>query len=426
MTEEKKDSLGGQGSFLSAHEEVLRILNQKKGNPEVVPEMRRSPEAPQEVENPNVEAKEVLEPMPPPEVTPKVVTPKVEQKAVPPKKKEPVIRPIAKPVVVEKPKPIIVPMSEPEKPRRVDKPEVKPIPEPKGVKPSNSRNEPPSSLKKSHVLIALVVVGLCAGIYLNQLSKSKQRDVALENKTMESQGESPDANIPLPFDPAVLPAPIRVLSDELGKGLYAYWAFDETEQGVLVDSSGRGRNGTLLHGLSFSKNAVSGIRGSALQFDGVDDGIKFPSVPVEHAITVSVWARIGQASPYEHMISNHPGWFLSLNQGSIRFAVQVEGKNTKENEATVSFSKINILGLGWHHYVGVYDGAVLYAYLDGKLASTKPLSGKIKKGDGSRIGRYWRSQGTRYQWTGAIDEVRIYNRALSAGEVAELHQWSAL
>ncbi len=73
----------------------------------------------------------------------------------------------------------------------------------------------------------------------------------------------------------------------------------------------------------------------------------------------------------------------------------------------------------WHHIVGVYDGQKLCLYIDGQLNASKDAAGEIIAGD------YPVYIGENPEWpmcsfTGCIDDVAIYNHALSAAEVAEL------
>lgn len=234
---------------------------------------------------------------------------------------------------------------------------------------------------------------------INKPSSRKHRPVAVMVGVRKREGE-------------------QRVAEDLKRGLVAHWDFDEKGGDELIDHSGFGRNGVLLNELSLLNDRVSGVKGTALRFDGIDDGVGFPSISVADSITVSVWGKIDPPLLAGHLVSNHPGWFLSgYVDGHMRFVVQ-----TERSEVSVVFAEAEFLGEGWHHYVGVYDGRSVDTYLDGKLSNTAPLTGAIKRGKGSRIGRYWSGSTPKYQWKGAIDEVRIYDRALTPEEVVELNQ----
>jgi hypothetical protein len=73
----------------------------------------------------------------------------------------------------------------------------------------------------------------------------------------------------------------------------------------------------------------------------------------------------------------------------------------------------------WHHVGAVYDGATFYLYVDGELDSSEESTGNITVSSYPLyIGN--NSQNTDREWTGLIDEVVIYNRALSVGEIRYL------
>src|SRR5205823_7816810 len=70
----------------------------------------------------------------------------------------------------------------------------------------------------------------------------------------------------------------------------------------------------------------------------------------------------------------------------------------------------------WQHVAGTYDGTTARIYVNGQLAASVPFSGNIGDSSTWRIGAYGSSVFGAFG--GTLDEVRIYNRALSAGEVA--------
>jgi hypothetical protein len=73
---------------------------------------------------------------------------------------------------------------------------------------------------------------------------------------------------------------------------------------------------------------------------------------------------------------------------------------------------------GWHLVTGTYDGATARLYVDGTLVASETFTAPPNTSFPLYIGRYYGAGG--YNWSGGIDEVRLYNRALTAAEVAAL------
>ena len=80
-----------------------------------------------------------------------------------------------------------------------------------------------------------------------------------------------------------------------------------------------------------------------------------------------------------------------------------------------------IIGV-WEHRIGVWDGKMVKFYVDGKLAASNAgLAGPMDNipGGNIQIGTGWQINGP--YWSGQMDDIRIYNRALSAGEIKALY-----
>ena len=209
----------------------------------------------------------------------------------------------------------------------------------------------------------------------------------------------------------------------LGEGLVAHWTFDQTEGPTLEDDSGASRHGTI-SGATFRPD---GRFGSALHFRHGD------SVTVENFPdamqnwSVSAWLRIGpedaQNDAFETVISTEVmqrgGWQLQTRDRSAKiywtFAYWIgPGANWAHHEC-VCFE----LGR-WSHATVVVDGSNdrLSFYVDGKLDKAELLPAPIRPGSPSLYMGKWMEPGRLF--AGSIDDVAIYNRALSATEVAEL------
>ncbi len=195
-----------------------------------------------------------------------------------------------------------------------------------------------------------------------------------------------------------------------GSGLIAYYSFDD---GTAVDSSGGGVNGTI-----FGATATPGKINGALLFDGVDDYVSTPSSPLPNQFTFSVWARkdgAGPNDPQNIIISQYNNVIASCStSGKVDFEVNIN-----------AVGGLHIYGGAcpatgtWAHYAGTYDGTTAKLYLNGTFVGSLPVTGAIWSNYLSFvIGRY---SGGGYNFKGAIDDVRVYNRALDASEIAQLY-----
>ena len=151
------------------------------------------------------------------------------------------------------------------------------------------------------------------------------------------------------------------------------------------------------------------------------------------ALTVSVWfnatslTRVagggGGGNPRlvanSHTDVDAKGFQLMFNSGGASGFFDV-GNGTAEGRA--SWSQQLVEGT-WYHYVGVYNGATVTAYLNGvQVASTAFAGGAIAAGTGPDINIARNPTYTGDYFTGAIYDARIYEQALSAAQVLALYQ----
>jgi len=215
-------------------------------------------------------------------------------------------------------------------------------------------------------------------------------------------------------------APAVVVPADPGTAsLQAYYPMD----GSVNDSSGHGYNGTIVGNQTFA-DAPSG-RGKAIQLDGTDDYAELPIgtlVSTLGSTTVAAWVNFSNAGTgWERVFDFGTGttnyMFLATRQstsGPLTFGIMATAVAEKR------FVGPQTLGTGWHHVAVVIDSAtmVVTVYVDGTgVASdtTTVLPKDLGKTTQNWLGRsQFSSDG---YFGGLLDEVRIYNRALSAGEV---------
>jgi len=196
--------------------------------------------------------------------------------------------------------------------------------------------------------------------------------------------------------------------------LVGYWKFDEGSGTTAYDSSGNGLDGTL----NGDPQWVEGQIGGALDFDG-DDSVEIPHSPIlsiTDEITISAWTYMRANASGELAIVSKGGWAandlpyeLTETPGGVIFWQFYDdgGRDTCSPDSPPVEE--------WHHIAATYDGQIFKCYIDGELAEEWAYAGTMPENTASvTIGQ--RSRGGTY-FNGMIDEVAIYDRALSEEEI---------
>jgi prepilin-type N-terminal cleavage/methylation domain-containing protein len=213
-------------------------------------------------------------------------------------------------------------------------------------------------------------------------------------------------------------------------GLVGYWSFDEGTSTIAYDLSGYGNNGTL-NNFNFTATSgwTTGKIGKALIFDGVDDWVRVPNSPsldINKNISVFAWVNRSRIVDWERVLGkyyysggNTGSWELDLGQGYLRCLFNINGTWIYANAPAGTNNATST----WYFVGCVYDGSKLYNYVNGELKATSIASGNMTTTTYPlAIGAT--SNGTAIQNViqGIIDELRIYNRALSASEIKVLYE----
>jgi hypothetical protein len=206
-------------------------------------------------------------------------------------------------------------------------------------------------------------------------------------------------------------------------GLVAYWSMDEGTGDAVSDASGNGNDGT-----RYGPAWISGQRGSALDFDGTDDYVEVAdddTLDLTSGATVMAWVRVSSATGDHQIIAAK--WYEGESgcpPCSYVFEFQPAGVTPQFVTYTTVGRQDAISGvtvdLGeWAFLAGTYDGSVARIYVNGVPTGEIGQSGSIQIGAQPLLMGAHAASWDRNWLEGAIDEVRIFNRALTAQEIQQ-------
>ena len=207
----------------------------------------------------------------------------------------------------------------------------------------------------------------------------------------------------------------------LSQGLVGYWSFGEGAGGKTQDLSGNGNHGILTNIVQGATSGWAGGKfGRALNFDGVDDYVQTELAPSGYtAITMAAWVNLSAVGFYSMVLSSGtnadgvPEMRFFSDSGRMEIANRVNNVSVRDT--------VNVSGTGWHHFVGVANGTTLTLYKDGALVGSSTIAHNMNSSSPFRFARRSNDEGGTYFPNASLDEVRIYNRVLSADEVRQLY-----
>jgi hypothetical protein len=226
----------------------------------------------------------------------------------------------------------------------------------------------------------------------------------------------------------------------LEDGLVGHWTFDGPDVDLgqdtaeIIDRSGQGNTGDWL---SHASTTVPGRIGQAIEFDGADDFVDIVDsatlriAGTSDSFTVSAWVYRDVSSTIDHIVgtendvnTSSQGWVLQRESSNNRYRFRTSDGTTNTQSSTPidsgAFQK-------WQNVVGVVDRTSnkQSIYMDGVLYSSDDITGdgSFEKNFGVEIGMV--EGNTTRAWPGNIDDVRIYNRALTADEITRLYKLGA-
>jgi hypothetical protein len=225
--------------------------------------------------------------------------------------------------------------------------------------------------------------------------------------------------------PAQAVAVTATYKDDTGPGpagLVGHWKLDESSGTTAADSSGLGNDGTLVNCTPTLWAPTGGQTDGALGFDGGDDyadcGSSASLMPA--AFTIAFWVKADEVR-IQVPVDKFPtgsgyGWSVKLrDNGAVWFNIGSEGGGAMGYWGPAGEYTANT----WYHLAGSYDGAVIAFYIDGVQVHTENATPTL---DATAIPLIFGTSNKtpKEYFKGQLDDVRLYNRALSAAEVVDV------
>jgi len=206
-------------------------------------------------------------------------------------------------------------------------------------------------------------------------------------------------------------------------GLVGQWKFDEGAGTIAFDSSGLGNDGTL----GGDPQWVAGYLDGALEFDGTGDEVSVPysaTLNPQDSFTVSVWANVATGGTGHRAViscrddSPQRGYIIYATPGDTwQFWVGVGTEEVTWNSVQGPSVRLD----EWVHLVAVYSEGTQQFYVDGVFAAEESATVNVNSTQELLIGAGANEAANHnYLFVGKIDDVRLYDRALSYGEAAWL------
>jgi hypothetical protein len=213
-------------------------------------------------------------------------------------------------------------------------------------------------------------------------------------------------------------------------GLVLQWKLDETSGTVASDTSGSGFDGTYggATGMPATASSVPAMQfpdPGSRQFTGSSrHEVRLANMDTSlrrtNDITISAWFRTTQitdSNGYAEIFSLGDGCILYIGRNEVGFFKRVAPGDYRDSTASMT----GHLDGRWHHLAGVTTTAAMTLYFDGKPAVTVAQGGSVTYPSSPAV-LVGRDFDPMYGWyfDGFIDDVRAYDRALSATEITKL------
>ena len=203
-----------------------------------------------------------------------------------------------------------------------------------------------------------------------------------------------------------------VHAQDITTGLIGHWKFDEGSGTTAADSSGNNNTGTLTNGPTWTTGKI----GNAINLDGTDDSVSVPSsgsLTIPSDITTSAWIYKSSNSGNDEIMRSGSEHRFKTNGDEIEWTYA----GGDDYHIT---SNVNLQVNRWYHVVSVFNNTAntVVIYVDSVAALTKTENQSATFTGPLYIGKEISAASF---FHGRMDDLRLYNRALSASEIQTIY-----
>jgi len=251
------------------------------------------------------------------------------------------------------------------------------------------------------MLIVIAILGLLAAITIVNIQSSRERAriaAILEFSTSIYHG--------------------------LGDGLVGYWSFDDEGNLVTKDLSGYGNDCNLfsIYGnpLPSYGDGIPVGSSMAIKFNGFQylDCGNDSSFDITDKITIEAWVyaeEFNESLGWNHIISKADGYNLDYQMELYWGQPHFEIHNGLRSYTVTAPDSLTLKK--WYHLAGTYNGSEMNLYINGESAISDFVIGPIRHTENAILAMGRMGSANNFYFVGSIDEVRLYNRAFTVGEI---------
>jgi len=223
------------------------------------------------------------------------------------------------------------------------------------------------------------------------------------------------------------------VNNSIPSNLVAHWPFDEGNGTTTADISGNDHTATLINGPVWT----TGKTGNAINFDGSNDLVNAGNFDVTgNQLTLTAWMNADQfthlssrdsriiAKTTDTAVQAHYWMLSTIKRGKtdtrLRFRLKT-GTSPNSGTTTLIASSGNLATNSWIHVAAVYDGVTMTLYKDGLAVGSTEKSGNIATNSAVVVAIANNPPGGgSVPFDGTLDDIRVYDRALSAQDIQAL------
>lgn len=198
--------------------------------------------------------------------------------------------------------------------------------------------------------------------------------------------------------------------------LEGWWKLDEGSGQTAYDSSANDNTGTV-HGATWTNGKING----GLSFDGINDYVEVAdddTLDISNEITIMAWVKPSRMGDYESFVHKDDAYVLQFAPGTdgyLRGALWLPSLTMLDDTTTQLSTNV------WYHVALTYDGSQMRLYVNGSEVANRAATGGITTNDNPLYIGY-NPRGVTYWFNGVMDEVKVYDHALTLEEIQQEYQ----